>query len=711
MVLMVLSGRAAGAVASSSYARTRVQHLLGSKRGGSIRFHLSTSKPSISSGAFRYATRRPQLHHVRFFSADTAAVKPRKSKFTVVARSAFGVGLGVGAGLLYCSKKNADVEAKNDSIRANTIEERLPSREEIISRLRSGEEFDLLVVGGGATGAGVALDAATRGLKVACVEQEDFASGTSSKSTKLLWAGSRYLVLAMTKLFHPYAVTDPLKAERSYMLQMNPHLTYWVPVAVPIKHWIIWPPPFGYAPAALGPCTGLYAFFFKFYDSLGLFASPNSYTMWPETIKFTFPQLHAEALKYCSVFYEGGHNDARTNLAIAFTGMLKGAAIANYVKVDEILFDHKGHATGAICSDVAEGGAPMKIQAKKIVYCGGPFTDGLRRLSEVETFLVHRSMVNGAGGTHIVIPAHYCPRDIGMCDMQTKRGSYLFFLPWQGHTLVGTTDQGGSSTKKPAEKFSLEADIEYLVSECSKYLRPELQVRRSDISVSLSVFLCVLLFLIFAWYGVRPLAVDPNAADSTSASRDHVVSYNPENAVTFVSGGKWTTWREMAEDAVDKVLQKDEKLKEKAGPSQTLQTPLIGAGRNGDFAPTGYTRSLPSKISREYGLDPEVAHHLVNTYGTRASDVLACAPADSKKFSRLSPVEGAPMLECEVVYAAQHEHVCSPIDILARRTRLAFVDSEAAHNAAPRVIELLGDIRNWSPARRARELQACRETL
>mmetsp|Transcript_69 Transcript_69/g.128 ORF Transcript_69/g.128 Transcript_69/m.128 type:complete len:729 (+) Transcript_69:167-2353(+) len=654
-----------------------------------------------------------------------------------LAQGVGAVGIAGAGGVLYCKLENEKAIAKATAARKAVIEERIPTREEMLARLRS-EEFDLLVVGGGATGAGLALDAATRGLNVACVELEDFASGTSSKSTKLLWAGSRYLVRGMVGLFSPSTLMNPVQGvndflgtfnmvmgcfrERSYMLQVNPHLTNWVPVAVPIPQWIIWPPPFNYPPAALGPATGLYGAFFKFYDFLGNFAAPGSHFLFPRKLDEKFPQLNTPNIKYANVFYEGAHNDARTNLAIACTAMVKGAAVLNYMPVSKILFDENGHARGAECVDLMAADAPasssagnnqknVTVRAKKVIYCAGPFTDDVRELSEGAKAKVKepfQKVVTGAGGTHIVLPHYYCPRDMGMCDMQTSRGSFLFYLPWQGHTLVGTTDVKVSHPE--LHSAVPEDDVNYLVRECSKYLAPEMKVRREDV--------------LSAWYGVRPLCVDPNAADSKDTSRDHVVSYNAKNDITFVSGGKWTTWREMAEDALDKSLEVGvaaaQELKAKAGNCLTHETPLLGAGRNGEFAPEGYKHNLDSVLSRKYHINPEVATHLVKTYGTRASDVLDFEDGKRVKrspdgayqeFPKLTTATNCHYLECEVRYAVQNEHACTAADILMRRTRLAFLNSTAAHAAVDRVIEIMGEMKGWSSSRKAQETKKCRDML
>lgn len=625
-------------------------------------------------------------------------------------------------GGVYAIVKRAQTSRAEEALiaRKSAKETPVPTRDENLERLGSGEEFDILVVGGGCTGAGVALEAQLRGLKAACVEQEDFASGTSSKSTKLLWAGSRYLVKGLVKLFSPSSILAPLKAweefagtwhmvlgcfrERTYMLTINPHITNWVPIAVPLDKWIIWPPPFDYPPAALGPCTGMFVFFFKFYDLLGLWSAPSSYVMSAARATEEFPQMDGKRMKYVSVFYEGAHNDSRTNLSIALTAAMHGTCIANYAEVKSITFDDKGVANGAVVQDKSTpDGKTLTVKAKKVIYAGGPFTDGMRELSEGKDV---KPVVSGSGGTHIVLPPYYCPRHMGMVDMMTSRGSFLFFLPWEGYTLVGTTDV---KTKPDLHHEVPEDEIQYLINECERYLSPSLKVRRKDV--------------MSAWYGIRPLCVDPNAKDMSSVSRDHVVSHHPTNGITFISGGKWTTWREMAEDCVDQALERAPALAKKAGPSKTLKTPLIGAGPTNDF-PEGYHENLAVSLSQQFDLAYDVAQHLARNYGTRAADVLRCVDEKTVKGSRsglykhyprlyegAAATTGYPYLEAEVRYAVAHEYAVAPADILARRTRLAFLNSTAAKLCLPKVVEVMAECLGWDENRKRAELERAEQVL
>lgn len=303
----------------------------------------------------------------------------------------------------------------------------IPSRAEQIRRLKSSKQpYDVLVIGGGATGAGVAFDAATRTdipnhyggqLRVACIERGDFASETSSRSTKLIWAGIKYLASASAALLSWDLLTDPITTvkdfysefsmvfnchqERKYMLDKQKHLTYWVPIVCPFTEWHIWPPPFGHPIFSFFPV--LAPAVFKFYDALSQFTCPPSYIMTKKEARTKFPQLNEKDIKYCAVFYEGQHNDSRTNLAIALSAAEKGAHIANYVEMIEGIFDEdSGKVIGVKAQDRISG-ETFEIFANNIIFAGGPFTDALRSKEEKAKEKITPA-VQGASGSHIVLP-------------------------------------------------------------------------------------------------------------------------------------------------------------------------------------------------------------------------------------------------------------------------------------------------------------------
>jgi len=288
-----------------------------------------------------------------------------------------------------------------------------------------------------------------------------------------------------------------------------------------------------------------------------------------------FPQLD-EDVKYFQVFYEAEHNDARTATYIALSAAEEGATVANCVEMIGLVADENGKAVGVKCRDNLSG-REFEARAKAIIFAGGPFTDQLRKLESPDS----KPAVAAAAGTHIVLPGYYCPANIGMLDINTSDGRFLFFLPWQGHTIVGTTDRKGPAVSTPEPP---EEEIQWILREVEKYLSPDLRVRRADV--------------LSAWQGFRPLASDPHAPPGAPVSRDHVISTNPETGVTFITGGKWTTYRHMAEDVVDRVV----KLHGfDAGPCVTGKKPLRGG--------TGYTRNVPIQLVQEFGVSENTAVH------------------------------------------------------------------------------------------------------
>lgn len=498
-----------------------------------------------------------------------------------------------------------------------------------------------------------------------------------------MWAGSRYLVQAFISLLHKdlRLLRDPVGTirkflqefqmvlnchrERAFLLRTQRHLTSWLPIAVPFKSWLLLPPPMGFPPAVAGP-LGLFPFFFKFYDMLGGFVSPPSHIMTPSRARRKFPQLAYKDIKYCSVFYEGLHDDARTNLAIAQSAAAEGALMLNYMDVATLLRDAKGRVIGAELRDAAqEGGVAHRIYAKTTLLCGGPFTDTLRWLENPAA----KKVVNGASGIHIVLPAYATPRGIGLVDMETSDGRFLFYLPWQGHTLIGTTDtrcERPTMNPRPAE-----SEIVWLLQEARKYLSKDLLLRREDV--------------LSAWCGVRPLAADPHA-NGGSGSRDHVISHNPVTDTVFVAGGKWTTYREMAQEAVDKVVSIGVFENRRLRKCSTLSKQLYGAA--------GYSANLSIRLIQEYNIDSEVAMRLAQAYGGRAHEVLRVASERAGGLQRIA--SGFPYIEAEVRYGIRFEWAEKPADVLARRTRLAFLNRDAAVGALPRVLQIFQEELGWT---------------
>ncbi|XP_067315340.1 glycerol-3-phosphate dehydrogenase, mitochondrial isoform X2 [Pseudorasbora parva] len=545
----------------------------------------------------------------------------------------------------------------------------LPTREEQLSALRNAEEFDVLVVGGGATGSGCALDAVTRNLKTALVERSDFSSGTSSRSTKLIHGGVRYLQKAIMKLdYEQYMMVKEALHERANLLDIAPHLSAPLPIMLPVYKW--WQLPYYWA--------GI-----KMYDLVaGSHCLKSSYVLSKSKALELFPMLKKDKLVGAIVYYDGQHNDARMNLAIALTAARHGAAIANYTEVVHLLKkpDPTGQekVCGARCRDMITG-QEFDIRAKCVINATGPFTDSLRKMDNQKT----ANICQPSAGVHIVIPGYYSPDNMGLLDPATSDGRVIFFLPWEKMTIAGTTD---TPTEVTAHPIPMEEDINFILKEVRNYLSPDVEVRRGDV--------------LAAWSGIRPLVTDPNSKDTQSICRNHIVNISDSGLVT-IAGGKWTTYRSMAEETLDAAI-KAHNLS--AGPSRTVGLMLEGGK---DWTPTLYIR-----LVQDYGLENEVAQHLAATYGGRAFDVAKMAHVTGKRWPILGKrlVSEFPYIESEVQYAIK-EYACTAIDVIARRTRLGFLNVQAADEALPRIVAIMGKELKWTEQKMKEELEAAQKFL
>ncbi|KAG2459065.1 GPDM protein, partial [Polypterus senegalus] len=521
-------------------------------------------------------------------------------------------------------------------------QDELPSREAQLSALRNTPEFDVLIVGGGATGCGCALDAVTRNLKTALVEREDFSSGTSSRSTKLIHGGVRYLQKAIMKLdYEQYLMVKEALHERSNLLKIAPHLSGPLPIMLPVYKW--WQLPYYWA--------GI-----KMYDLVsGSQCLKSSYILDKSKALELFPMLKKDQLVAAIVYYDGQHNDARMNLAIALTAARYGAATANYTEVMRIL-----KKTDPETGKERE----FDVRAKCVINATGPFTDSLRKMDDQNI----PNICQPSAGVHIVMPGYYSPDKMGLLDPATSDGRVIFFLPWEKMTIAGTTDTPTEVTPHPVPK---EEDITFILSEVRNYLSPDVEVRRGDV--------------LAAWSGIRPLVTDPNSKDTQSICRNHILDVSESGMVT-IAGGKWTTYRAMAEETIDAVIKANGL---KAGPSRTVGLVLEGAK---EWTPTTYIR-------------------LVQDYD-KAFDVAKMAKVTGKRWPIVGKrlVSEFPYIECEVQYAVK-EYACTAIDVIARRTRLGFLNVQAADEALPKIVEIMGKELKWSEQKKREELQAAKQFL
>lgn len=568
---------------------------------------------------------------------------------------------------------------------------RVKSRDEQIAALKRSslskeEEYDVLVVGAGATGTGVALDAATRGLKVALVERDDFSSGTSSKSTKLVHGGVRYLEKAVWNLdYAQYELVKEALKERKYFLQTAPHLSSWLPIMLPLDKW--WKVPYYWAGT-------------KFYDILaGSEGIESSYFLTRSKALDAFPMLKQDGLVGALVYYDGAHNDSRMNVSIGMTSALYGANVVTHAEVTGLLKDENGKLCGAKVADLipersGRKGEEFEIRAKCVINCTGPFTDGVRKLDDPGC----KEIVAPASGVHIILPGYYSPGKMGLIDPATSDGRVIFFLPWQGNTIAGTTDEPSAISNSPLPD---EKSIQWILNEVSHYLSPDINVRRGDV--------------LAAWSGIRPLVKDPKAKNTESLVRNHLVDISASGLVTC-AGGKWTTYRQMAEECVDAAVKEfglrtspvtnaprvsgTEDIDDGAsldGSCQTHEVRLIGAH--------GFSRTLFIPLIQHFGVETEVAKHLTESYGDRAWTVAALCKTTDKRFpargERISQLY--PFVDGEVRYAVRHEYAQTAVDVLARRTRLAFLNAQAALEALPKIIDIMSDELKWDGKRQDRE--------
>ena len=515
-----------------------------------------------------------------------------------------------------------------------------------------GTEHQVLVVGGGVVGAGVALDAATRGLSVGLVEARDFAAGTSSRSSKLIHGGLRYLEQLNIGL-----VREAL-TERSLLLGViAPHLVRPVPFLFPLTHHV-------WERAYIGTGIGTYdALGFSLGLAKGL---PGHRQLSRRGALRLVPALKRSAITGAIAFWDGQVDDARYVLTLVRTAAQYGAQVASRVQVTGFLREG-ARVTGVRAVDL-ESGAELHIRAQQVVNATGVWTD------EIQAMVGGRGTINlrVSKGVHLVVPKDRIHSNAGVI-LKTPF-SVLFIIPWERHWIIGTTDTEWSGSK--ARPAASRADIDYLLGQANRVLATPLT--RDDVTA--------------VYAGLRPLL--SGESDVTSQlSREHVVA-NPVPGLVLVAGGKYTTYRLMARDAVDAVVHG---LDWRTPPSCTDRVPLAGA--DGYLALWNARRRLATSS----GLHVARIEHLLHRYGSLAREVLALIGADP---SLGRPVAGADdYLRAEIYYAASHEGARHLDDVLARRTHIAIETSDRGLEAVAEAAELVAGALRWDSGQTAREVE------
>ena len=493
------------------------------------------------------------------------------------------------------------------------------NRDEMLARARSRTEpWDIVVLGGGATGAGVAVDAASRGYDVLLLEREDFGKGTSSRATKLVHGGVRYLEQGNISL-----VMEALK-ERGILRRNAPHLVHDLRFIVPNYSW--WEAPF-------------YGIGMKVYDLLaGKYSfGPSKVLSLEETLEL-LPAIRRDGLRGGVMYHDGQFDDTRLLIHLITTAAEHGATVLNYAAAVELLKDASGFVKGVVAVD-GESGESFTAAARCVVNATGIFTDEVRRMAEPGV----QPMMLPSQGIHLVLERSFLSGDIALLAPHTDDGRVLFAVPWNGRTLVGTTDTPIDAISY--EPLPFEDEIEFVLETAGHYLSRK--PMREDI---LSVFV-----------GIRPLVKSGGAREGkTSAiSRDYTIHVD-HSALLTIAGGKWTTYRHMAEDCVDH------------------------AGMLGGLE----ERRCVTATLRIHGYDehPEELRAL-SGYGSDAAAILRLAQEDPDLAKALHP--DLPYIAAEIVWAARHEMSRTLDDALARRTRALLLNARAAVAAAPAVAALL----------------------
>lgn len=508
--------------------------------------------------------------------------------------------------------------------------------------------LDVLVVGGGVTGTGAALDAATRGLSVGLVEARDLASGTSSRSSKLFHGGLRYLEQLDFAL-----VREALRERELSLTVLAPHLVKPVPFLYPIKG-LGWERPYFAAGLTL-------------YEALG---GPNSLPrhrhLSRRGARSIAPSLRPDSLVGAIQFWDSQADDARHTLTVARTAARYGAIVRTSTEVVGLVREG-GRVVGAEIRDV-ESGAVDTVTADSVVVCAGVWTDDVEALSGSRG----RFNVRASKGIHLVVPRDRIASESGLF-LRTP-SSVLFVIPWGQHWLVGTTDTDWNLDR--AHPAASRADIDYLLGQVNQVLvRP---LTRDDI--------------VGVFAGLRPL-LSGESEETSQLSREHAVA-RPVPGLVTIAGGKYTTYRVMAADAIDATLPD---LRRTPGPSVTDQTPLLGA--------EGYAALVNQvdRLAEHYSLPAWRVQHLLDRYGSLIGEVLEPADADP---SLLEPIDGADgYLAAEIRYGATHEGALHLDDLLARRTRISIETAHRGTDAAAAAADLVADVLGWAPERVQAEIE------
>lgn len=522
------------------------------------------------------------------------------------------------------------------------------------------KNYDMVVIGGGATGSGIALDATARGYKVLLLEKNDFASGTSSKSSKLVHGGVRYLEKAVLKLDKSqYDLVKEALDERYYFLNNAPSLTSKLKINTPVSNWF----------ELIYMYAGL--FFYKllsFDKSLG----DNSYVN-TTLLSLFFPNLKNENLQGAVSFYDGTFIDSRMNLSIVQTAHNLGCDVANYHEVKSFEYDENGNIKALVFKDSLEN-IEYSVESSCIVNATGIAVDKVRKLDDKNT----DDILMLSSGVHIVVSKEFLPTKEAILISKTKDKRIIFILPFMGKCLIGTTDESCEYSDEPKASRK---EKEYLLEHVNEYLKTKIEL--SDIESSFS--------------GIRPLIKPNKNKSSQQVVREHQIFKSKSNLVS-IAGGKWTTYRKMAEELVD-YCEKQKLLKFNTN-SLTKELKLFGSIKDLNI--------IKEELDKVDIIDSITRKSLLTLYGGKVLDVIKIAQ-ENKSFELID--KELPYIKAEVIYSLRYEFVKEPIDFLARRILICFLDKKAALRCVENVCKIMAYELSWSEEKLKIKIEETNKTI
>ncbi len=539
------------------------------------------------------------------------------------------------------------------------------TRQQNVERLAT-ETFDYLIIGGGITGAGIARDAAMRGRRVALLEKDDFASGTSSRSSKLVHGGVRYLET------YDFGLVFEASLERRRLLRLAPHLVHPLPFVLPIykgaKHgfWKI--------------TAGMWL-----YDALALFRNIQRHRMLlPNGVQKIFPAIRTEGLTGAARYYDCSVDDARLVLLTLLSAHGRGAVIANYTGVTGLLKDG-GQVQGVTATDLIAG-RDLLVKARVVISAVGPWMDAILRLDDPTT----RPLMRPTKGIHVLVPRHRLGSDHALGYFSPRDGRLMFLIPWGQYSIIGTTDT--DFPHDPGSVYADADDVAYTLDAINAQF-PGVQLTTEDV--------------VSTYAGVRPLISEGGEKVSESqVSREHKIWETP-SGLLCIAGGKLTTYRSMSKQLVDvaeKILARRHNMPA-AGDPHSERVALVGD------RPVGLDTDLASEAARALAgrLDLDIVQHLVEAYGPGYISMAALLDEDKRLGERLSP--SLPYIRAEVLHAVRNEMAMTLLDVMARRLHLLNEEPNQGLDQMADVAAMMGPELGWSAEEQQRQVALYRQEV